>query len=228
MPFQFCTGSGHVHGDVHGDVHDGAEAGEEDAGKEDLSDVDEGILGDEHHVFDIRYVIARQVDGMAEEDGRQAGCQDDAQGRPKGSQALFRPAIDEVHRRSQDDDRRDDGRCDGTHTAQDHGEKEEVDFRMLAQGFVQGLVPVIGIIAGCDFASLFGTAFSRCLASRCTDLRVADIHEGEVVRIPRLDRLSGLPGPVDFDLIPVGLFGFQAFGRDFVGIIVDSSCKSYL
>ena len=121
MPFQFCTGSGHV----HGDVHDGAEAGEEDAGKEDLSDVDEGILGDEHQVFDIRYVIARQVDGMAEEDGRQAGCQDAAQGRSKGSQALFRPAVDEVHRRSQDDDRRDDGRCDGTHTAQDHGEKEE-------------------------------------------------------------------------------------------------------
>ena len=123
MPFQFCTGSGHV----HGDVHDGAEAGEEDAGKEDLSDVDEGILGDEHQVFDIRYVIARQVDGMAEEDGRQAGCQDAAQGRPKGSQALFRPTVDEVHRRSQDDDRRDDGRCDGSHPAQDHGEKEEED-----------------------------------------------------------------------------------------------------
>ena len=99
---------------------------------------------------------------------------------------------------------------------------------MLTQGFIQGLVPVIGVIAGCDFAGLFSTAFSRCLASRCTDLRIADIHEGEVVRIPRLDWLSGLPGPVDFDLIPVGLFGFQAFGCDFVGIIVDSSCKSYL
>ena len=85
VPFQFCTGSGHV----HGDVHNGAEAGEED--------------------------------------GRQAGCQDAAQGRPKSSQALFRPTVDEVHRRSQDDDRRDDGRCDGTHTAQDHGEKEEED-----------------------------------------------------------------------------------------------------
>jgi len=97
---------------------------------------------------------------------------------------------------------------------------EEVDFRMLAQGFVQGLVPVISIVAGCDVASLFGTAFSRCLSSRCADLRVADIHEGEVVRVPRLDRLGSLPGPVDFDLIPVGLFGFQAFGRDFVGIIL--------
>ena len=120
------------------------------------------------------------------------------------------------------------GRCDGTHTAQDHGEKEEVDFRMLAQGFIQCLVPVIGIVAGCDFAGLFGTSFCRCLACGSADLRVADIHEGEVVRIPRLDRLSGLPGPIDFDLIPVGLFGFQALGRDFVGIIVDSSCKSYL
>ena len=99
---------------------------------------------------------------------------------------------------------------------------------MLAQGFIQCLVPVIGIVAGCDFAGLFGTSFCRCLACGSADLRVADIHEGEVVRIPRLDRLSGLPGPVDFDLIPVGLFGFQAFGRDFVGIIVDSSCKSYL
>lgn len=121
MPFQFCTGGG----DIHGDVHDGAEAGEEDAGKEDLSDVDEGVLGDEHQVFDIRYVIARQVNGMAEENGRQAGCQDTAQSSPKGSQALFRPAVDEVHRRSQDDDRRDDGRCNGSHAAQDHGEKEE-------------------------------------------------------------------------------------------------------
>ena len=83
VPFQFCTGSGHV----HGDVHDGAEAGEED--------------------------------------GRQAGCQDAAQGRPKSSQALFRPTVDEVHRRSQDDDRRDDGRYDGTHTAQDHGKKRK-------------------------------------------------------------------------------------------------------
>ena len=99
---------------------------------------------------------------------------------------------------------------------------------MLAQGFIQCLVPVIGIVAGCDFAGLFSTAFCRCLTCGGADLRVADIHEGEVVRIPRLDWLSGLPVPVDFDLIPVGLFGFQAFGRDFVGIIVDSLCKSYL
>lgn len=99
---------------------------------------------------------------------------------------------------------------------------------MLTQGFIQCLVPVIGIVAGCDFASLFGTAFCQCLACGSADLRVADIHEGEIVRIPHLDWLSGLPGPVDFDLIPVGLFGFQAFGRDFVGIIVDSSCKAYL
>lgn len=67
---------------------------------------------------------------------------------------------------------------------------------MLTQGFIQCLVPVIGIVAGCDFASLFGTAFCQCLACGSADLRVADIHEGEIVRIPGLDRLSGLPGPV--------------------------------
>ncbi len=120
MAHEFAVGAGHV----HGDIHDGAEAGKENARKEELTDVDERILGDEHQVFDIADVIAGQVSDLAKDDGGQTGNDDTADGRGEGSAGFCRPAVEQVERGAQDNRGCHQGSQDRRHAAQNHGEEE--------------------------------------------------------------------------------------------------------
>ena len=68
-PAFFSGSSGEVRdggGYVHGNIEHGAEAGEEDAGKEQLPDIDAGILPDEEQGFDVGDVVAGKVGHLAE------------------------------------------------------------------------------------------------------------------------------------------------------------------
>ena len=96
---------------------------------------------------------------------------------------------------------------------------EEVDLWGLGERAVERLVPVVGIVAGCKLAVLL-VALRRRLALRGADLRVADIHEREVVRIARLERCDRLPVAVDLHLIVIRRLRLEAAHRHFVRIVL--------
>ena len=103
------------------------------------------------------------------------------------------------------------------------GGYEEVDFRVLRQCAVERLVPVIRIVSSCYIAVLLGIAFSRSLAGRCADLRVAYVHEREVIRIARLVLLSVLPFAVELYLVVIRFVRFKAVSRYFIRIVLNAA-----
>ena len=96
---------------------------------------------------------------------------------------------------------------------------EEVDFRMLGKGAVEGLIPVVSIVARCEVAVLF-VAFRRGLTFRSTNLRVADVHEGAIIRIARLEGLGIFPLAVNLDLIVIRRIRFEVLDRSLVRVVL--------